>query len=335
MLARRRVWCETWRFGADKTRSISEAISGVTSSSSGDVYFQYSDEVALALSNHEPVVALETAVVTHGLPYPRNLEAVNAMESAIRRYAATPATCLINDGSIWIGAGASQIEAAARDPDAQKAGMRDIGHALAGGGRAGLTVSATVFVAHHAGIQVFATGGIGGVHFGAVETGDISADLVQIARHPVLVVCSGAKSVLDIPRTLELLETLSIPVLGYGVDSFPAFYLHSSGVSVSRVDTIEQIARIARIHWDTGNEAGLVVGNAIPASDAIEPDEWNGWLDLGLAEARESNIQGQGVTPFLLERVSNHSRGRTITANIALLAHNASVAAEIAVALSQ
>lgn len=297
-------------------------------------YLAVSAEVRQAIDAGRPVVALETAVVTHGLPAPYNTEAVAGMEEAIRQRGGVPATCLIAEGRLLVGAGMEEIAAAAGEPEREKASIRDIGRALATGATAGLTVSATLFAAHSAGIRVFATGGIGGVHRGAADTGDISSDLTQLARSEVVTVCAGAKSVLDIPRTLEYLETEGVPVLGYQVTKFPAFYLRSSGLPVPHVPGAREVARIAQAQWALGYRVGVVVGNAIPVRSAIPADRWNGWIERADREARQESISGQDVTPFLLARVAEYSGGETVRANLALLRHNAEVAADIAAALT-
>lgn len=285
------------------------------------------EAVARALEAGQPVVALETAVSTHGLPYPRNLEAVRAMEQAIREQGAIPATCLVSSGRLVIGAPEEQIRDVATNPSRQKASVRDLGLVLATGTPAGLTVSATLYAAQLAGIQVFATGGIGGVHVGGH---DVSADLHQLVRSPVITICSGAKSVLDIPLTLEYLETLGVPVFSYQSDHFPAFYMRSSGIRTPRVETPAAIARVARFQWQLGSSAGLVVGNPIPESAAIPPALWTTWLESAQRAATNAAVRGGQVTPYLLDRVSQESRGQTVDANLSLLRSNASLAAEVA-----
>lgn len=291
------------------------------------------DEVRAALDAHRPVVALESAVLTHGLPAPINIEAAGAMDRAVREAGATPAICLIEGGHLWVGASLDLAEAVANHPAREKASIRDMGGALASGIPAGLTVSATLLAAHLLGIRVFATGGIGGVHVGATDTGDVSADLLQLGRFPVITVCSGAKSVLDIPRTLEFLETAGVPVFSYQVPNFPAFYLRSSGVVTAVRHRPEDIAEAARRQWELGYHAGVVVGHAIAEDEAIAPALWQEWLQQAEEAARRDRIGGKAVTPYLLDQVARLSEGRTVRANIALLAANSRLAAEIAVAL--
>ncbi len=292
------------------------------------------EEVREALEFGHPLVALESAVISHGLPSPANLDAVRAMEEAIRDKGAVPAVCLIHDGVLWIGADRRRIEAVAGDPAREKASVRDLGALLASGISAGLTVSATLFAASIAGLKVFATGGIGGVHRGATETGDVSADLLQLSRSRLIVVCAGAKSVLDIPRTLEFLETVGVPVFTYRTESFPAFYLRDSGVSTPMLRTAGEIARVARTQWDLGYQGGMVIGNPLPETKAIGAEDWQRWIEEAHGDAISDRIAGKAVTPYLLDRVATLSGGRTVEVNLALLENNAALAAEIAVALA-
>lgn len=295
---------------------------------------EISEEVRDALAEDRPVVALETAVVTHGLPHPRNLEAAHSTVSVLRSRAVVPALCLLHQGKLRIGASLHIVEEIAQDTAREKASVRDLGAMLDAGTSGGLTVSATLFAAHLAGIRVFATGGIGGVHAGASQTGDISADLFQLARSPVITVCSGAKSVLDIPRTLEFLETSGVPVFSYGSSAFPAFYLTDSGETTSRVDSPEQIARISQAQWDVGYQRAVVIANPIPVKEAIPPDEWQVWLDAAYMEAAHAAVRGKAVTPFLLDHIAQLSGGRSVRANLALLISNADLAGQIAIALA-
>jgi pseudouridylate synthase len=292
------------------------------------------DEVQEALSREGAIVALESAVLTHGLPHPENFEALERMEREARAAGAIPATCIVHDGSLWVGATRAVVEEVAADANREKASVRDLGRVLAKRLNAGLTVSASLFAAHRAGIRVFATGGIGGVHLDAAETGDTSADLLQLSRLPLVTICSGAKSVLDIPRTLEYLETAGVPVLGYQSARFPAFYTLDSGFEVPRVESAAEIAGIARAQWDLQYASGLVVGNPIPADAAIAPGEWESYLESALSSAARNDIQGNEVTPYLLSEVASSSNGRTIQANLALLASNARLAGAVAVELS-
>jgi pseudouridine-5'-phosphate glycosidase len=296
-------------------------------------YVQIGEAVRHALHAKQPIVVLETAVVTHGLPHPHNLEAAAGMAGAVEAAGAVPAICLVEGGRLCIGATLEQAERVARHPQRQKAAARDLGAALASGAPAGLTVSATLFAAGLIGAHVFATGGIGGAHVGAEETGDVSSDLVQLSRTPVITVCSGAKSVLDIPRTLEFLETAGVPVFGYRTTWFPAFYLRSSQLPVPALHSPEEVGRVAQAQWGLGYEAGIVVGNPLPAEEAIGEEEWRGWLDAARAEAQRDGVRGKDVTPYLLDHVAAYSEGRTVQTNLALLERNARLAAEIATVL--
>jgi pseudouridine-5'-phosphate glycosidase len=292
------------------------------------------DEVRDALERKAAVVALESAVITHGLPEPRHLEAAEAMADAVRAAGATPALCLVHRGRLCAGASLEDAGAVAANPTREKASARDLGRVIATGADAGLTVSATLSAAHAAGIRVFATGGIGGVHLGAEETGDVSADLLELSRRPVVTVCAGAKSVLDVPRTLEFLETAGVPVVGYRSERFPAFYVRDSGLPVPCLPDAATVARAATAQWALGSTAGMVVGNPIPASAAIDPEQWSGLLTQAMEAAERDGVRGQAVTPYLLAQVARISEGRTVRANVALLVNNARLAAEIALALA-
>ena len=291
------------------------------------------ERVAGALDRGRPVVALETAVATHGLPAPHNVVAIEGMEEEIRSRNAEPAVCLVHGGTLHIGAERDLVKEVASAQHRKKASVRDLASSLWREETAGLTVSATLYAARLAGIRVFATGGIGGAHLGWRDTGDVSSDLPQLARTPVITVCSGAKSVLDIPRTLEYLETFGVPVYAYNATEFPAFLLHASGVATDSVSSPLDVAGIARTHWDLGLTSGIVIGNPLPQDRAIDPNRWREWIDRGLDEARDAGISGKEVTPFLLSRIAAYSHGETVTANVNLLLNNAALAADIAVAL--
>jgi pseudouridine-5'-phosphate glycosidase len=295
---------------------------------------EVSQEVTAALAEHAPVVALETAVATHGLPTPHNLDALASMKREIEQEGGTAAICLALDGKLCIGASLNLVAQACRDRDKQKASVRDLGYVLAKRIPGGLTVSGTLPAASLAGIRVLATGGIGGVHRGAEVSGDVSADLYQLARSPVITVCSGAKSVLDIPRTLEMLETLGVPVYSYRTPRFPAFYLESSGQSTAYLESTTEIARVARAHWGLGNSSGIVIGQPLPAERALSQAEWDALIDRAHGEATHAGVQGADVTPYLLAHVAEASSGATVRANLTLLQHNARLGAQIAAALS-
>jgi pseudouridine-5'-phosphate glycosidase len=286
-------------------------------------------QVSRALAERVPVVALESTLIAHGLPWPTNLEVARAAEDAVRAEGAVPATVAVWRGRPTVGLDPDELEQLAREKDVRKAGRRDLAGAVARGATAATTVSATMALAHRAGIRVFATGGIGGVH-NPQRGWDVSADLVELARTPVAVVCAGAKSILDLPATLEFLETLGVPVLGYGVGEFPAFYLRSSGLPVSeRVDGPEEAAEVLAAHWGLEG-AGVVLARPVPEEDALDPDE----LALALARAEEQaaarNVRGPALTPFLLARLAEYTDGRTLRANRALILANARLAARVA-----
>ncbi len=289
-----------------------------------------SREVREALDARRPVVALESTVIAHGLPRPLNLETARELEKVVRDAGAVPATIAIADGQAIVGANAALLERLATEDGVTKVSTRDLAPLLADRSRLGATtVAATVEIAALAGIEVFATGGIGGVHRGADRTFDVSADLAAIARHPVCVVCAGAKLVLDLPKTLERLETLGVPVLGFGTDDFPAFYVRSSGLRLAhRADDAATAARIARAQLDRG--CGIVVAVPIPEADALDGSEVEAGIEKAIAEAARQGVQGAAVTPFLLRALGEHGEGRTLEANVALLRNNAAVAAAIA-----
>jgi pseudouridine-5'-phosphate glycosidase len=295
-----------------------------------------SSEIRAALADGMPVVALESTVIAHGLPFPENLETSKEMEQAVRDAGAVPATIAVLDGRIRVGL-SDDDRAQLADPDREiaKLSRRDIAACVISGGIGATTVSATMICANAAGIEVFATGGIGGVHRNAVETMDISADLLELARTPVLTVASGAKSILDLPKTLEYLETQGVPVLGYQTDTLPAFHSRDSDLPLDhRIETPGQAAHTARLHWALGL-GGLLVCNPVPEAAALALGEVETWIDAALAEAGQAGIAGKTVTPFLLSRIAQSSGGRSLAANRALLIDNARVGAEIAIALSQ
>jgi pseudouridine-5'-phosphate glycosidase len=292
-------------------------------------------EVAAALDAGRAVVALESTVISHGLPYPHNLEIAQRLEAIIREGGAVPATVAILSGQIRVGLDEAEIEHLATASGIAKVSRRDLGAVVAGGGDGATTVAATMIAAALAGIRVFATGGIGGVHRGGEVSLDVSADLAELGQSPVAVVASGAKAILDLPRTLEVLETHGVPVIGYGTDRFPAFFSRSSGLTLdARAETPEAAAAIMAAHWDLGLAGGLLVCNPVPEAAALAPEEVAAWVEVALGEAEAAAIAGAEVTPFLLSRLNDLSAGRTLAANIALLKHNAAVAAEIALAFA-
>ncbi len=289
-------------------------------------------DVAAALASRRPVVALESTVIAHGLPRPMNLETARAMEAEIRGNGATPATIALADGAAVVGAGAPLLERLANESGVAKVSIRDIAPVLAAHSLGGTTVAATVEIAAAAGIQVLSTGGIGGVHRGAERSFDESADLEAIARHPVVVVSAGAKFVLDLALTLERLETLGVPVLGYGTDEFPAFYVRSSGLRLSyRVNDALGAARIAREQLARG--AGMLLCVPVPAESALGRDEVEGQVRNAIAAADRDGIRGADLTPYLLRALGEATNYRALDANIALLRANAQVAAQLALTL--
>lgn len=290
--------------------------------------FALSSEVLRARALGLPVVALESTVITHGLPYPENLELARQMEAEVRGQASVPATIAVLDGKVCIGLNMNQLERLASESGLLKISTRDFGLALAQGRSGGTTVAGTIFAAWQAGIRVFATGGIGGVHRQA--SFDVSADLQALSRMPVLVVCAGAKAILDLPATLEMLETLGVPVIGYQTHEFPAFYSRSSSLMLSaRVDTPEAVAQIARAHWELGLQNALLLVVPPPEDTALSRDEVEEAIQHALAEMGET-ITGQAVTPHLLNRVSELTHGASLQANLSLLKNNARVAAQVA-----
>ena len=291
--------------------------------------------VADALAAGRPVVALESTIITHGMPWPANVETARAVEQVVRDNGAVPATIAVLDGRIRVGLAERELGAIGQARDVAKASGRDLGAVLARGGSAGTTVSATMLVAAIAGIGVFATGGVGGVHRGAEETFDISADLTELGRTEVVVVCAGVKSILDIAKTLEYLETQRVPVYAFGSDYFPAFYTRSSGLRADhRFDGVEQMARAIALHRALGTGTGVMVANPIPAADALEPAFIDGAIADAVAEAGRRGISRKELTPFLLARINELSGGRSLAANIALVKNNAALAARIAAALT-
>jgi pseudouridine-5'-phosphate glycosidase len=297
-------------------------------------YIRLSDSVRAALEANRPVVALESTVIAHGLPHPQNIEAALAMEATICDEGAVPATIGLFDGHIIVGLSHDEIERIGTEEGVLKAGRRGLGVALGQKRSAATTVSGTLACAALVGIRVFATGGIGGVHRGAAQTFDISADLAELARSPVLTVCAGIKSILDLRLTMEYLETQSVPVIGFGTDELPAFYTRSSSVPVPfRADTADEIAAIARAQWGSGLGGGMLVTCPIPEADALSADVFDAALDQAEREAVERGIHGAAVTPFLLSRIAALTEGASVAANRALLLNNALWAARFAASL--
>jgi pseudouridine-5'-phosphate glycosidase len=297
--------------------------------------FQVSREVRSALAAGRPVVALETTLVTHGLPHPDGLRAAAALEAEVRATRSVPATIGVLDGKICVGLTPAELARLAAAPDVAKLNPSNLAAQLALGAPGSTTVAATLFVAHHVGIEVFATGGIGGVHRDASASGDVSSDLAALARYPVAVVCSGAKAVLDIARTVEALETLGVPSYGLGTDRFPAFYRRDSGLPLDRrFDSVPDLAAAVRAHLRLGLGTGVVVANPIPSDQEMPPELYQGALDRAVADASRDGIRGRAVTPYLLERLRVLTEGKSVFSNRALLLHNARVAAALAAELA-
>lgn len=299
-------------------------------------FLDISADVSRTLADGGPVVALESTIITHGMPYPQNLEMAGRVEAIVREAGAVPATIALMDGRIRVGLESADLELLARTgPRAAKASRRDVAALLVSKATAGTTVATTMQAAHMAGIRLFATGGIGGVHRGAELSFDISADLEELARTPVAVVCAGAKAILDLPKTLEVLETKGVPVIGYGTDDFPAFWTRSSGLRADiRLDTPQQVAELLDAQFGLGM-AGVLIGNPIPVADAMEPDYIAEMIERALADAAAQGIAGKATTPFLLKRIFELTEGKSLVSNIALVENNARVAAGIAVALAE
>jgi len=289
----------------------------------------FSTDVKRALDIYFPLVALESTVITHGLPKPHNLKLAQDMERAVREEGATPATIAFLDGQLHIGLSGAELERLANEDVELKAGPRDFARAAVKGESAGMTVAGTMFACKNTNIKVFATGGIGGVH--RESQNDVSADLQALATIPMIVVCAGAKAILDLPATLEYLETMGVPVVGYGTDEFPAFYSRESGHDISvRLDNPEEIVQFAKAHWGAGLQSAVLVANPVPKGEAIPKSEMEPLIRQASKEAMEQGIHGKKITPFLLERINKLTNGKSMKANLALLLNNARLAAQIA-----
>lgn len=299
-------------------------------------YLDVSPEVAEALAAGKPVVALESTIISHGMPHPQNVETALAVEHIIREHGAVPATIAVIGGRLKAGCTWEEIAYLGRAGLAvTKASRRDLAVLVSRGQDGATTVATTMMIAHMAGISVFATGGIGGVHRGAETTMDISADLEELAQTPVMVVCAGAKSILDLGLTLEYLETKGVPVIGYGTDELPAFYTRESGFRVDyRMDTPSEIAAAFHASRELGLPAGMLVTNPIPEAYSLDADSINHVIDQAVAEARAQGIHGKQTTPFLLARIKEITGGDSLESNIQLVFHNARLAAQTAVELS-
>ncbi len=294
----------------------------------------FSPEVADARARGAPIVALESTIITHGMPFPQNLETVWRVQDAVREEGATPATIAVIKGGLHIGLTEEELEALARANDVVKLSRADLAVCLARGGNGSTTVAATMIAAHLAGIQVFATGGIGGVHRGAEDSFDISADLHELAHTPLTVVCAGAKAILDLPKTLEVLETLGVPVIAYGQDALPAFWSATSDLMAPlRMDSPDAIARAHVMRTVLGVSGGQLIANPVPKVASIPHSELEPLIAEATAEADRRGIKGKAVTPYLLAWLNELTQGRTLAANIALIENNARLAGKIAISL--
>ncbi|WP_375690786.1 pseudouridine-5'-phosphate glycosidase [Pseudooceanicola sp. LIPI14-2-Ac024] len=298
-------------------------------------FIQTAPEVAEARAAGRPIVALESTIITHGMPWPQNLETAQKVEQTIRDAGAVPATMAVIEGTLNVGLTPERLETLARARDVAKLSRADLAACMATGGTGATTVASTMIAAHLAGIEVFATGGIGGVHRGAEESFDISADLMELAQTPVTVVAAGAKAILDLPKTLEVLETNGVPVIAYGQADFPAFWSRSSGLKAPlSMTTAAEIAAAHRMRGALGLPGGQLVANPVPAADEIPREEIGPIVEAALAEASAQGITGKDVTPYLLSRIFELTEGRSLVTNIALVLNNARLAAAIAAELA-
>ena len=303
----------------------------ISASGSEEKYFEFKEEVRKALKDGRPVVALESTLISHGFPYPENLKVAGEMEEIIRGCGVMPATIAIIKGKMKVGLTRSEMEFMATSEDILKASRRDLAVIIAKGLNGATTVAATMIVAERAGIKVFATGGIGGVHRGAEKTFDISADLQELSRTPVSVVCSGAKSILDLPLTKEYLETMGVPVIGFGSKELPAFYCRESGMKVDYVVNNEvEAAKIIRAMQDLGLGGGIIIANPIPEEYALSMEYMNEMIEEAIGSAEKEGIKGKKLTPYLLNKIKELTGGKSLKANIELVKNNARVAAKIA-----
>lgn len=293
-------------------------------------YIELDPDVEKALTKGKPVVALESTIISHGMPYPKNIETALELEQIVRDKDAVPATIALINGKIKVGISRAEITKLAESETAIKVSTRDLSSALVNKQLGATTVAGTLICAELVGIKFFATGGIGGVHRNGHRTFDISADLIELSKRNVCVICSGAKSILDLSLTLEYLETQGVPVLGYQTTEFPAFYTPSSGISLSHYsDSLAQVSEILETKWDLGISGGVVLANPIPEKHSLNSDEINNIISDAIKEADEQGIHGKEVTPFLLSKIEQKTQGDSLTANIALVKHNTAVAAEL------
>ena len=295
-------------------------------------YIQFSEEVEKAKEEGKAIVALESTIISHGMPYPQNVEMAQKVEQIVRDNGGVPATIAIIDGKIKIGLSEDELELLASAENVSKVSRRDIAEILATKKIGATTVASTMICAQLADIKFFVTGGIGGVHKGAEHTMDISADLDELSKTKVAVICAGAKSILDLDKTLEYLETKGVPVVGYQTDELPAFFTRESGLKLNtRIDEVSTIAKLAEVQWDLGLETGIVVANPVPEEDQLETSFINGIIDKAVAKAEEEGIHGKDSTPFLLGEIVKQSEGKSLETNIKLVEHNARIGTQIAV----
>lgn len=298
--------------------------------------FSISEEVSEALRAKRAVVALESTIIAHGMPYPQNIETAALLEDTVRKHGAVPATVAVVDGVLTVGLSSNQMNMLARSEDVMKLSRRDLPYAVAQKRTGATTVAATMIGAAKAGIEVFATGGIGGVHRGAELTWDVSADLTELARTPVTVVCAGPKAILDLPATLEYLETLGVPVMGYQTNELPAFYSRSSGLPLElRVDSPAEVAQFMRVRKALSFGGGVLVVQPVPTDYEIPFDEMKATIDAALEAANTEGVSGKSLTPWLLDHIRRVTAGRSLDTNVRLVENNAALAAQIAVAFSQ
>ena len=299
-------------------------------------FLDIAPNVQSALAAGEAVVALESTIITHGMPHPQNVVTAREVEAVVRDNGAVPATIAIIEGRIKIGLSDAELDWLGTARDVMKLSRADLPYAVASGRHGATTVAATMICAHLAGIRVFATGGIGGVHQGVETSMDISADLDELARTPVAVVCAGAKAILDLPRTLEYLETRGVPVVGYQTDRFPAFWSRTSELPVPlRLDSPEAIADLIRTKEALGLDGGVLVANPVPSADEIPASEMSAFINAAIAEAKARGVSGKAVTPFLLSTLFEQTGGRSLATNIALVKNNAALAARLAASLAR
>lgn len=299
-------------------------------------YLSVTEEIRTAVAENKPVVALESTILSHGMPYPQNLDFAANVEKIIREEGAVPATCAVLDGKLKVGLDTDELEVMCRAENVGKVSRRDLATYLAAGMKGATTVATTMILASLAGIRIFATGGIGGVHRDGQNTMDISADLQELAKTPVGVVCAGAKSILDIGRTLEYLETMGVPVLGMQTDEFPAFFCRRSGFGVDyNVKDAATAAKILKTKWDIGLTGGAIIANPIPREYELDYDEMEKVITRALESAGKDGIHGKSITPYLLAHIKDYTGGESFAANLQLAYHNAHVASRIAVELSR